>query len=250
MTMCFNGKKGINRMKKLAILMILNTIFLGHALADSGRDELIKISNLIAEEKYEEALSRQVEYFTNREGFSGVRLSFGIGTWMDLIRVYPPALEPLLAIKQSNLESLKTDGGSFDIFGEYKAINRVLDLEEETIETFLKIEEQFPDKAESIYFSASDLLMRHKRYDVVARHMKDLIFEYEEIRHRRERDISSLRERGQLARADKMQSINQRYVSDVSNLFGLLDFLDDQATRQEVYNRATEYFADESFEKK
>ncbi|MDO3387926.1 hypothetical protein QWI17_18925 [Gilvimarinus sp. SDUM040013] len=231
-------------MKKLSFNLLLFTTFLLLSIrvsADLMEPSLDPIYELIEKGQYKEALIQHQNYFedsANVPGLSGVRLSFALGNWAELGQLYPPALTALKELAQAKRAQLLDGDGNFTIFSEYESINSYINKGSETIETFLKLEEFYPDQASRYYNSIERLLMSEKRYEIIARHIKDPIYKFETIRHHREYEM------GRLRSGDKHASLdyaNKYYHQELSRLLattkaiGMIDYAKEIERRSEQY---------------
>jgi hypothetical protein len=110
----------------------------GQAAARSGR--------------HEEAL-RDYEWFhdhalEDEPALYGVRLSFALSDWVDLGRVYPPALLSLRSVRDKKSECLRAGDGNRELFHDVAAINESLGDHKSTYDLLVDILQQRPDLAE------------------------------------------------------------------------------------------------------
>jgi hypothetical protein len=77
-------------------------------------------------------------------GFYGVRLSFALGRWIELVAVYPPALIALEEIRNAKTQQLLQGEGNQETFHDVKAINRCLKEDQQTCRLFEHLEIQRP----------------------------------------------------------------------------------------------------------
>lgn len=121
--------------------------------------------------RHETALAKHVWYYNHalehNPGLSGVRLSFALGYWLELARVYPPALEELENTRDRALARVteETDRGlQFNAFHDMTAINRTLKEEQRTVAAFISLEEQHPEIASHVYRLAQPALIKAREY--------------------------------------------------------------------------------------
>jgi hypothetical protein len=111
----------------------------GQAAARSGR--------------HDEAL-REYEWFhdhalEDERALYGVRLSFALSDWVDLGKVYPPALLSLRSVRETKSARLRAGDGSRELFHDVVAINESLGDPKSTYDLLVDIVEQRPDLAEN-----------------------------------------------------------------------------------------------------
>lgn len=228
-------------MKKIATLFIVILVSVNFAWAQGTTDDLQHIRKLTQEKKYPEALAAHQQFFEasrSTSGMSGVRLSFALYDWIDLGKVYPPAMDALNDLSAAHRKIILEGKSDFSIFHEYKAINGVLNKNKETVETFVQVETKFPKQSERYYLVMKDILVQEEQLDVIARNANDPIYEYETIRHSREQSLSQMRKS---KRFYELPFINAQFNKDVKALIDVTSKTGMQAEAEEVKNRATTY---------
>jgi hypothetical protein len=79
--------------------------------------------------------------------YYGVRLSFALGYWMELGKVYAPALKALKSVKKQGEATLALGKGDRALFHEVMSINRELGRTKDTYKLFLALTKKHPDRA-------------------------------------------------------------------------------------------------------
>lgn len=228
-------------MKKIAALFVTFLMSINIVWAQGGIDDLEHIRKLTQEKKYAEALAAHQQFFEasrSTSGMAGVRLSFALSDWIELGRVYPPALYALSNLSAGHRKVILEGESNVETFHEYRSINEYLDKNQETVETFLELEEKFPELAKDYYPSMKRVLIAQNRIDVVSRHVNDPIYEYENIRNMREYSLSQLRKNDS---SYNLQSINRNFERDVKALVDVTSKVGMKDEAEEIKHRAETY---------
>ena len=76
---------------------------------------------------YEDALAKQVWFFQNSLKYNpalyGIRLSFALSAWVELGKVYPPALEKLNDFRDQAQQSVRKQINAKENFHDFESIN-------------------------------------------------------------------------------------------------------------------------------
>src|SRR5262245_31700934 len=116
----------------------------------------------------------------------GVRLSFALSYWLELGKVYPPALEELRAVRDAKEGEMAGGAGSRDLFHDVVAINSYLDEPARTAELFRLLDADRPELARECYLAAEEPLVARREYHLCARYITDLDTRLAEIKSQRE----------------------------------------------------------------
>lgn len=231
-------------MKTITALLFAVLLVAPLAWAEVGPDDLNRVRMLVEAKKYPEALEGYQHFFEASRGASGmggVRLSYVLFEWADLGRIYPPASEALRELAAQRRDEVLTGDGHFGRFHEYTAINRALNDEQETIDAFLALEQKSPEAAKGLYALVSNLLLEHDRLDVVGRYHNDPIYDYENLRHRREYALSQLRKK---ELHYSLREINREFDKGVKELIAKTLKMKMKTEADEIRRRATAYRKD------
>jgi hypothetical protein len=143
------------------------------ALALGEKPDLQKIRDevktLMEQDRYEEALQRQIWYFNHALQYgevNPVRLSFGIMNWAELGRRYPKAKQALIEIRDRDAREFSVGRGRAELFLEIQNLNRELQDDDATVTLFKTIYQQDKQLAEQCYGYAENLLMQKGDYDL------------------------------------------------------------------------------------
>lgn len=116
---------------------------------------------------YKTALEKQVWYHQNALKYqvsqTGVRLSFALGYWLDLAKVYPPALDRLREIRDEAEAGTKKGISRVEAVQEVAAIDRTLGEEAKTVDLFLEFDKNDPKFAARVFSFAQPALLEAKQ---------------------------------------------------------------------------------------
>jgi len=125
--------------------------------------------------RFSDALDKQLwihrESLKYDSAFAGVRLSFALGQWKHLGEKYPPALDALRGIRDETAVQVKTAAKPFQQFNDVSAINGVLGDADRTADLFAWVDENRPEAAKLLYFSAQGSLVAAKRYALCGKYI-------------------------------------------------------------------------------
>jgi hypothetical protein len=122
------------------------------------------------DKKYQTALEKHVWFHKNalkfNQGMYGVRLSYAIAEWIELGRVYPPALSALQKIRDDSCSEIKSGRGDFYLFNDISSINEYLHDEDKTALLFVFLKENNANLAKQVYPLAQSSLIQAKKYSI------------------------------------------------------------------------------------
>ena len=176
--------------------------------------------------RYEEALAKHLWFHENalkyRPSLSGVRVSFALGDWYKLAKVYPPAMKELEALRkrsyQTVMDSLENefDSSALSIFAN---INRILDLDKETVDLFKIIVEKDFSLADRAYLRVKPALLREKEYTLYAEYINPEVELSSQI-HMYRMKMSHAKREGYGQELTDIQ--NKRLIKSVSTIVAIL----------------------------
>jgi hypothetical protein len=227
-------------MKKIFIALLILSFHATFSVAEPSVD-LTEIYKLTAAKEYEKALSSMQTYFeeTRKTPYlSAVRLSFGLSTWASLGAVYPPALKALDDMSKKLQERVNAGKADSDEIHEYISINSYTNNNERTIKSFEIIDKQFPQQSSTFFIFAKNVIVSAKRDDLLKKYMTDPIADYEQIRSRRELDMSQSRKGKAYYSLEKTNTDFNKEVDELVSLTMSIG-LNDEAN--EIKLRAADY---------
>ncbi len=140
---------------------------------------------LVKQGKYQEALERHLWYHDHALehdcGQRGVRLSFALSYWKQLGDKYPPALEAMKKVRDDKTALLEGGNGSYDLFVDVHALNRVLEEDSKTVELFRKLDQEQSALAVKCWDIVDEQIIKEKAYDLARKYMKNYVSEFEKI---------------------------------------------------------------------
>jgi hypothetical protein len=126
--------------------------------------------------RYEVALAKYVWYYENamkyRPSLSGVRLSSGLSDWGRLADSYPPALVKMKEIRDQLKNRIQqSERVAFEDFQDLAALDRELDNESATVDTFLVLDARSSKTAQRMFRLAEPALVRAQQYAICGKYV-------------------------------------------------------------------------------
>lgn len=190
-----------------------------------SNEDLYQIESLIENGEFEEALRKHVWFHeVSREspGMGGVRLSYAIQSWVELAEKFPPAMQALVELRDTNKNVLLAGNGNFDNFHDFFAINQYLDSEEDTYITYLVIFKNYPNQAKSYFHVVEDLLMKKGRFDICEVFLGDPREKYKYIEKLHKKNMELVNSGKLKGDADFQQYAEDTYTKSVCQLIEIL----------------------------
>ncbi len=200
--------------------------------------------------RYKEALDKHLWFHDNalqyQPALQGVRLSFALNDWLELAKVYPPALAAMQdQARQAEGRILANDITRFEDFHDVVAINRTLNQVQKSIELFKQIDATQPRDARQMLVYIRQSLLEANEYQLVRKHidpresLRMSFVQYDSLN-----GISSNSQYAQRYADLAEQSLNQ----DVGNLVALLSVLGEHELAAEIRNSALKKSSNDSLE--
>lgn len=197
---------------------------------------------------YKVALAKHVWYHENAIAIdpaqSGVRLSFALGSWLELGERYPPALEKMREVRELTEKKIR-DGDrvrvQFSDFHDFVSLNSTLRQNERTVELFKWLHEDDAEDATRIYPLAESALVKHEEYEICGKYIDP----EEDVKQIGESYISGLDMAEQFGEMHQ-KYVEKRFVNQSAILVGILvknDLKDDAKTAADALK---EFVTDES----
>jgi hypothetical protein len=173
---------------------------------------------------YAIALAKQLWFHENAlnydGGLVGVRLSFALGYWNQLAKVYPPASKALRSARDAAELEFHQRGLDFSAFQDFAALNRVLDETERTVAAFRIADQTDRNEAKAIFRVALPSLILHREYILCGNYLEpktdlELAVEIHRMRQRCEAEFS-------IAEGDSSSRHRNLFVQEISTLVALL----------------------------
>lgn len=125
---------------------------------------------------YSNALTKLVWFHENALTFgsalAGVRLSYALNDWSDLIAAYPPALETLKSLREAAAKMVRNGTGrdAYEAFMDFDAINETLEDDEKTTDMFVWLDANKPHEAKELFDLAQPALITSKEYELCGKY--------------------------------------------------------------------------------
>lgn len=177
--------------KSLQSFFLLMTfcITLNLVAQEDMQQYLRETKSMIKQQQYPEALERCIWFHNHalkyNKHMGPVRVSFALGYWKDLADAYPPAMEALIAIRDSTEAIIlsKKFGQNrnviCDLFADVKALNRTLEEDSKTVTLFEFIQQYAYGPSQSCWIYAKDVLFEAERYDLIKHYIKNPLQEFD-----------------------------------------------------------------------
>lgn len=126
--------------------------------------------------RYEDALAKHLWFHRHaleyQQALYGVRLSFALGCWVDLGKVYPAALDELRRVRDQVRQRVLTAKEDIrESFHDMSSINKCLGEEKQTVEVFLALDKKSPKLASTVYRIAEPDLTVAKEYKACGKYL-------------------------------------------------------------------------------
>ena len=203
-----------------------------------------------AAKRYADALAKHVWFHENALKYQrsqyGVRLSFALSYWKELGKVYPPALEKLMSIRDEDENTIREGEGTHDKFHDFAAINRALNEDGKTKDLFVWLDAHEPKLAKEVFRIAQPALIKGKEYELCGRHI-DPDKSFQEI-------LQLYRETKRLAKNPKFDKSLQEHAEksfshDTATLVGLLVLNERKADADRIATEAVKEWDEPEFKK-
>ena len=129
--------------------------------------------------RYDVALNKHIWLHNNAlkydPGFYGVRLSFALGDWLELSKVYPRALRELREIRDQARNNVKNGRNALDFFHDFQAINLVLQERDQTVSLFKWLDSNQRSAAKEVYRIAQPSLLNAHEYHLCGKYIVSLV---------------------------------------------------------------------------
>jgi len=174
--------------------------------------------------EYEVALAKHVWYHENALAIepaqSGVRLSFALTYWLDLAKVYPPAMERLRDVRDETENRIRNENRTtdyFDDFHDLTALNRTLSQQEQTVAVFRWLSERNEDEAGKVFGVSRPALIAAGEYELCGKFL-DVDRDVARIKRSYQMNLKSAEKFG----PQHLDYTNKSLIKDSATLVGLL----------------------------
>ena len=130
--------------------------------------------NAYKDKNYSIALSKYQWFYDNsieiNKSFYGVRLSYCLNEWADLGKIYKPANEALIELKETTLSSFK-EKLSQEAFHEYSCICGYLECSNEAYEEFLPLHKSNNNLAAKLFTYVYEYCASNKQWELCKKYL-------------------------------------------------------------------------------
>lgn len=126
--------------------------------------------------RFDQALQKHIWFHRNaikhQIGMYGVRLSFALSDWLELAKIYPPALEALEAeAADAEQRVLAGDINRVELFHDMISINRTLNQNAKSVALFKQVDATDPRDAKMMLHYVKQQLLNAKEYELMRKHI-------------------------------------------------------------------------------
>lgn len=130
----------------------------------------------LTEKRYEDALAKHLWYHENALQYNsalvGVRLSFALGNWYELGKVYPPALEKMKSLRdQLETDITKDSKSDFMKLMDLFAFNRILGDSKRNVAIFVTLDAQSSPLTKQAFILAFGTLVTHQEFRLAGKYL-------------------------------------------------------------------------------
>jgi hypothetical protein len=193
---------------------------------DDPRVVLREAAALMQQGRYAESLQQHLWFhehaLESSPALVGVRLSYALADWVELGKIYPEAMQALVAVRDRKAKALLEGKGSFQVFHDVAAINGFLHQEQETVALFQRLHQSNPTLAQTCYHVAEPYLASHQEYEVCSAYVPDPIARLEKIRHLWQIQLELADENPTLGKAHLRDYAEAKFATEVHRLMVIL----------------------------
>jgi tetratricopeptide (TPR) repeat protein len=232
---------GGNMVKTMIVVATLLFTSLS-AHSEDMMNYLLETWELSKQGSHQEALDRCIWFHNHalehERAMNVGRLSYNLNLWKDLGESYPPALVVLKKIRDDNTALLEAGKGSYDLFKDVAAINRVLGENNRTVELFRKLDKKQSDLAKRCWMIVKDSVIESEAYDLVRKYLPDPVMEYYKVKRAYDQYASTLMT-GDPALEEPLKADNEGFfVGETVQLINVAIALDDMKAAKEIQKKA------------
>jgi tetratricopeptide (TPR) repeat protein len=233
----------------IARIAVLLLVFASPVAATDMQTYLRDTNALVERGDYPAALERYI-WFHNHAldhepaGMYGVRLSFALSSWKSLGDVYPPALEALVAMRDTKTRTVLEKPGDFGLFHDVVSLNRTLEQDDQSIQLFEAVQSTAPEYAEKCWQVVKDAVIAAKRFDIAREYLRNPLKEFDRI-HGMYILTTSLSDKIGMEREEFAKYNNDHFVEQCLQLIETAIAIDDLESAKAIQAKALTVLADE-----
>lgn len=193
------------------------------------------------EGKYAEALAEYVWFhhhaLAEEPSLYGVRLSFALSYWMELAKVYPPALVALSEIRTSKTKRFSSGELDRELFHDINAINQYLGTSSETAQLFESLDSAHPEFAQACASLALEALVEAGKFHIAAKYIPDPIRRVTTLAERLNQDVADIPERPR-SKVPLYQAYTWNFALELRTIVAILSGADRRTDADECRAKA------------
>lgn len=173
----------------------------------------------------------------------GVRLSFALGSWHELGKAYPPAMEELKEARDVAARRVKQGEDLRQSFHDMAAINRTLGADALTRQAFEALDSSDSEAAKEVFELAQPALVRGKAYKLLEKYVdpkKDFAEMKEAFEHGKQLG-------GENKRFQELRLAERRFTNEAATLVAILVISGRTEEAKEIAASAKSALEDTSF---
>ena len=190
--------------------------------------------------RYAEALTKHVWFFQNAlkydQGFYGVRLSFALSYWVELGKVYPPALEKLKDFRNQAETNVRNQNNVRNNFNDFESINKELNEDALTVSLFVWLDSNKPSSAKKVFDLAQPALIKSKDYRLCGKYVDDPDVSFSRMLNLYRRTMELVKKPGYGGK-DLQDFAEKQFVNETTTLIALLVINDRKADAQQIADK-------------
>lgn len=185
---------------------------------------------------YANALAKHIWFFQNALKYDSgeyvVRLSFALSDWVELGKIYPPALEKLKTFRDEAEKNVRHDKNVRDNFNDFESINEYIKEEAKTVDLFVWMDSNKPDSAKAVFDLAQPALVKSKQYTLLGKYIQNPFSLYDKA-------VQDYERNAELAKNPKfgkqVQDFGEsKFKNETTTLIALLVVTDQKAVAEKI----------------
>lgn len=186
--------------------------------------------------KYADALAKHVWFFQNSLKYEpalyGVRLSYALSDWIELGKVYPPALEKLKAVRDEAGTNVRNGKNVRDNFADFESINKELSDDSKTVDLFVWLDSNQKDSAKAVFDLAQPALIKSKQFPLLGKYIQNPFKSFEDA-------VGDYEMNARLAKDPKFGKrvqdfADKKFIKDTTTLIALLVVTDRKSIAETI----------------
>tara|TARA_R110002020_G_scaffold233553_1_gene445367 strand:- start:236 stop:979 length:744 start_codon:yes stop_codon:yes gene_type:complete len=210
-------------------------------MAENMQEYLQKTKELTRNGEYEKALERTLWFHNHalehEPAMYGVRLSFALGYWEDLGKVYPPAKAAMIETRDRKLKLLQDQNGDRELFHDVVALNTRLGENSKTVKFFEELDKQHPEQARKYWEIAKEPVTAANRYDLVKKYIVSFDQEFQSCKMLYKHQIEFYNKRA-IGHDELKTHAENHFIEECLTLIEVAQAIDDPTAAKSIQQKA------------